>query len=618
MKRILVLFLLTIFFKVQGAQYPSLTEVINRFYSNYSVPEMKRGEQIQYQRKKDGWHVALAVYNDTASKYQIRKSELFWASATEKYKLLTIFTEGVTRYKESRIRSDISDVNLYDYERCSYFGYDGWDRDVITDFATYDGTNDTIYESLARAYSNYAQGFTNHHFSFHADIPANLSEKAKQDLFLENERKSIAVYDKLRKRNPNFEVLVGTVYTKYCNEIMSTYDDLLYMGREKEIAEYFREELYDPFMRSVAMNMLVSAERNGIIFTNGDNDSYPLWYLQWIKGVRKDVAVMNLSLMSTDYYLKRFREGFLDAPPVLFSVADSLYTGEDYFLRGEGNYDSEMSSSQFFAGMKVNVDGVNRKQYFPAGRIVVHCPESMYKNYNLLSAADSAIIEVKNYYLIQGSFALIDVVLSNFATRPVYMSSGASVPHYFRKYMYVEGMLLRFIPAEEKINECTLSSSGPVASVNLLKKNLMNLISSDSACIDQVNKRRWLSGLKLTTIYCAEMMLAQNDKSGAVALLDALYKFTGTSENSLRTFDVYALEVYYEGDAKAKGDDFGSKLIDQFERDLKSIEKKDKLTEDDKDDRSRIKSALKFAKESFDKYESPALSARCQKLLDWY
>ena len=87
--------------------------------------------------------------------------------------------------------------------------------------------------------------------------------------------------------------------------------------------DHDRSERYTA--REFAKNYLKSCEKNAILFTMGDNDTFPLWYVQEVEGFRTDVRIVNLSLLNTDWYIDQMKRDAYDGAAVPFSLEREKY-----------------------------------------------------------------------------------------------------------------------------------------------------------------------------------------------------------------------------------------------------------------------------------------------------
>ncbi len=218
--------------------------------------------------------------------------------------------------------------------------------------------------------------------------------------------------------------------------------------------------------RDYASNFLNSVEPNAIIFTYGDNDTYPLWYAQEVENIRRDVRVVNLSLIAVDWYINKLRNKVNDSAPLKLTLTEEDYRGKNrnqvFFANPRG--ENMAAPMNIFEGLRSIRDPKNtiqdqtfvtsRNFYLPVDR-EKYMKLGLQPNIDSSEWADRVEFRFAENagYFTKDDLAVMDVIASNFYERPIYfaITCQASKLLGLNDYVEMEGLGLRLSPTKIRV-----------------------------------------------------------------------------------------------------------------------------------------------------------------------
>ncbi|MDE7080374.1 MAG: DUF2723 domain-containing protein [Muribaculaceae bacterium] len=219
--------------------------------------------------------------------------------------------------------------------------------------------------------------------------------------------------------------------------------------------------------RDYAIDYLESLEPNAIVFCNGDNDTFPLWYAQEVEGVRPDVRIINLSYLASDWYANQQRMQSYDSAPVDFTAtpADVAYGVSDVtVLPYDNNAPADLLGSLklLYAGKSVD-EGSGYRQ-LPSSIVKIPVDREAVLKRGLVDVRDTAdivdeiVIDLGSSasyrtkgYLGLGEVLMLDIIATNAANgwpRPIYWCSTVGDEYHLglTDYLRSTGMTHQLVP----------------------------------------------------------------------------------------------------------------------------------------------------------------------------
>jgi hypothetical protein len=298
-----------------------------------------------------------------------------------------------------------------------------------------------------------------------------------------------------------------------------------------------------------AINYLESLAPQAILFTNGDNDTFPLWYAQEVEGVRTDVRVCNLSLLNTDWYIDQMKRAAYESKPLPIRMSEEKYrqgTRDIVLLNAPQNTESPyvpIGQAMDFALNDANgrdFGGGKRYQALPSNSFSIPVDVEALQQVDwlneeeksqLVDAVEWTILDERDNpksYILKNAFAVLEMLNRNNWERPIYFAVTTGPDSYMglQDHFRLEGLAYRLVPIKYE-KPADPNRIGGVGSEIMYehvteKWKWGNMDDVENGIYMDENNRRMVVNMRIQMSNLAEAMLESGDGERALEVIDLL------------------------------------------------------------------------------------------------
>mgnify|MGYP001248490249 FL=1 len=581
----------------QLPDYPKYSDVISRFLSEYSISEIAYPDKFSLAKKPGGWYAIITdMTNET-----VVTDQVYWDRQEGKYKETDFPSIPEFLFEENNEEITNDWASNYFTGILPYWGYTGWDKDIIDEYESKPNLSNTLLNALARAYCSYASNLLNNNTGFSSrevrfNLPDGQNSLTSEQIarYREFEHKGIESYYKLWQTNPAFETFVADVYNLYSNEIMNSYLTILYHQNYEEARKELRKGLYDSFIKDMAVRILDSCEPEAILFVNGDIDTYSLLYLQESEGFRKDVTVINIGMLNNKRYLSYILGNTHGSEPLRLRFPADLYRDKTkqffYILENRENITAD-EMIDFVAspdpGSKLSWDD-QLYDYIPARHIIIevdisNLPQRVSSSYNELLSLESQInIELQGSYILPDHFFIMDLLNSNHFSRPVCFAITVDQRNFLglQDYFRCDGMVYTITPFRKVIVKDD-SSIGYIDTELQFKKLIDNAPSHVTDTLRIFFPAHRMLTYTYRNVYnnLAGQLIDEGKTDSALIVLDYCASTFSSDKVGHNYFSVGLMESYYRLDHEQEANNIAEAMLQTILRDMEQLQQSENMQE---------------------------------------